>query len=101
MRKASPKYLPPGSDPSNEYQHYYMLASVPHLEKHSWNAGRSQEEEEEGESCPLPLTHITQSIPHQGQTNTSARLESSSLNRRHKSQKQQVGEPHLYHSAAL
>ncbi|TNN42612.1 hypothetical protein EYF80_047199 [Liparis tanakae] len=59
-----------------------MVASVLHLAKHLWNAERKKEEEEEGgESRPLPLTHIAQAIPHQGHTNTSTLPESSSLNR--------------------
>lgn len=82
--KVTPRFLPLESKPSNKYQSCYMVASVLHLAKHFWNAERKKEEEG-GESRPIPLTHIAQSIPHQGHTNTITLLESSSFNRQHKS----------------
>lgn len=68
-----------------------MMAGVPHLAKHSWNAERKKEEEGR-ESCPIPLTHIAQNIPHEGHTNTSTLLESSSLNINHTNNRWREGE---------
>lgn len=69
------------SNSCNKYQLYYMVASVPHLAKHCWNAERK---DVEWGSCPIPLTHIAQSIPHQGHANTSPDCVQF-LNRQHKS----------------
>lgn len=97
MHDVPPANFPLESNPSNKHQICSMVASVLHLVKHLWNAERRKEEEERGESHPLPLTHIALCIPHQGHTNSSTLLESSSLYRQNKSQEQQVGEPQLHY----